>query len=106
MNVQVITVPYDSGHEAERMGRGPLYFIDSGLGEVLSAAGHQVNVARVDSERSFRTEVGTAFELHRKVAGLVRAAREVGDFPIVLAGNCGLASLGTIAGLDESPLGI
>src|SRR4051812_22939234 len=98
MKVEIIAVPYDSGHGNRRMGRGPDHLLGSGLADALRAGGHEVEVSRVSSNSDFPTEVGTSFELYRALAGKVRAARQEGRFPLVLSGNCG-SSLGTLAGL-------
>lgn len=98
MSIHLIEVPYDSGHYALRMGRGPLRFTESGAAERLRARGHEVRESRVVVESAFPTEATTSFALHRAVAEQVRAATAAGGLPLVLAGNCGSA-LGTVSGL-------
>jgi len=46
-------------------------------------------------------EIRTAFELARRLATAVRAARAAGHFPLVLSGNCNTA-VGTLSGLTPS----
>src|SRR5437764_1238622 len=98
--VQVIQVPYDSGHRGLRMGRGPEYFVNNGLVELLRAEGHEVWVESVEAQAEFRAEIKTQFELYGLLAGRVRDARRDGKFPLILSGNCG-ATLGAIAGADK-----
>ena len=99
MDVQLLAVPYDSGNRGVRMGAGPERLIDAGILRALTSAGHQVH-ARIAElpEGSWQSEIQTSFELMRMLATGVAAAREVGSFPIILAGNCNTA-VGTIAGL-------
>ena len=105
MNIQVIQVPYDSGHKGLRTGRGPEHFVQHGIEQVLRDSGHQVDVYRIESKASLTTEVGTAFELNRLLAGQVSSAIRNKMFPVVLAGNCN-SCLGTLAGIRQDPLGI
>ena len=105
IDIQLIQVPYDSGHKDERTGRGPGHFLRHGLDEILRKQGHTVDSQRIEAETSFLTEIGTAFELNRLLAERVKAAREKGSFPIVLAGNCN-SCLGTLAGIGEDRLGV
>jgi arginase len=105
MNVQVIQVPYDSGHRSLRAGSGPEHFINNGLPQFLQDAGHEASVETVESQAEFRTEVQTQFELYRALAGRVAEARRSGKFPLILSGNCG-ATLGAIGGAGTRRLGI
>ena len=109
--LSLLSLPYDSGHYAARMGRGPLHFRDQGAADRLRAAGHDVTDSVVEVTTSFPTEIGTAFALHRALSDAVRAAVAGGRLPLVLAGNCNSA-LGTVSGVraatpnDRSPLGV
>ncbi len=105
MKIQIIQVPYDSGHRDLRQGRGPTHFIEKNLIGILKGDGYQVRATRIDAKLPFTTEIGTAFELNRILSGEVKAAVESGSFPIVLAGNCN-SCLGTIAGIDPMKLGV
>ena len=105
MDIQLIQVPYDSGHKDLRAGRGPGHFLQNGLDNILRGQGHTVASEQIEAKTSFTTEVGTGFELNRLLAERVNIAREKGSFPIVLAGNCN-SCLGTIAGLREENLGV
>lgn len=105
MRIQIIQVPYDSGHKSVRMGRGPEHFIGHGACESLRDRGCEVYVDRIEAMGTFMTEVGTTFELNRLLAERVRTAVNSGSFPLVLAGNCN-SSIGTLAGLDAADLGI
>lgn len=107
MDATLIQVPYDSGHRDERMGRGPGELVRLGAVDTVAAAAcGEVVVERVEADDPFLTEIGTAFELARKLAGEVTRARRNGAFPLVLAGNC-MSAVGTVAGLSDVPrLGI
>lgn len=103
MDVELIQVPYDSGHCEARMGRGPGHLLDAGAaGVVGGAAAGGVHVTRLDTELAFPAEIGVAFDLARKLSGDVARARRAGAFPLVLAGNC-ITALGTLAGLADVP---
>ncbi len=104
MNIQIIQIPYDSGHKGLRTGRGPEHFIQHGVEQALRDRGHQVASYRIESKASLTTEVGTAIELNRLLAEQIRSTTNK-TFPIVLAGNCN-SCLGTLAGIGQSQLGI
>ena len=105
MNIQIIQVPYDSGHKSVRTGRGPEHLLQHRVDQILRDCGHQVRSYRIESNASFTTEIGTAFELNRLLAERISSAISSKMFPIVLAGNCN-SCLGTIAGIGQSRLGI
>lgn len=105
MKVQIIQVPYDSGHRGVRMGRGPEHFIHHGIDQMLRARGHEVHVDTIEASIPFRAEIATAFELNRSLAEHVRAALTRRSFPLVLSGNCN-SCLGTLAGINSSHVGI
>jgi len=105
MNIQIIQVPYDSGHEGVRTGKGPDHFIKNGLEQILQKNGHVASVTKVESRISFSTEIGTTFEMNRLLAECVRSAVGNNHFPLVLAGNCN-SCVGTIAGINSRGLGI
>lgn len=111
MRIHTILVPYDSGHRAARMGRGPLHFSKHGATDRLRAGGHEVIESVVDVTTTFPTEIGTSFELYRDLANRVGEAVTDRAFPLALAGNCG-SSLGTVSGVraatpnDPSDIGV
>ena len=105
MKIQLIAVPYDTGHFNERMGYGPTHLVGNGVPEGLIADGHDVDIETIDIDNRFLSEIGSAFELKRKIAGAVRHAISNHRFPMVLAGNCN-ASVGVMAGIDRQRTGI
>jgi arginase len=98
MDVTVVTVPYDTGLRAYRMGAGPQALVAAGLPDRLAAAGRAVIVEEVAPQTEPTAEIRTAFELMRGVSTRVRAAAAAGHFPVILSGNCS-ASVGTLGGL-------
>ena len=98
MHVHLLSVAFDSGHAATRLGRGPGAFLAAGLVERLRGAGHSVEPIAVETGARFPTEIATAFELDRRLAGAVRAAVWQRALPLVLTGNC-ISALGVLAGL-------
>lgn len=103
--VQLLLIPYDSGHRSLRVGGGPEHFLNNGLAEVLQSQGHEVSVETIESQKEFRAEVGTQFELYGYLAERVAEARENNRFPLILSGNCG-ATVGALAGAGAKPLGL
>jgi arginase len=87
------------------MGRGPEHFLINGLAEVLQSQGHDVSVETIESQREFRAEVATQFELYGYLAERVAESRQNSRFPLILSGNCG-ATLGAIAGAGAKKLGV
>jgi arginase len=105
MDIQMISVPYDSGFKSTRMGRGPGHLLMNGAAWLFTEAGHQVQVQLIEAGENFQTEIRSAFVLNRLVSDRVRAARTQGVFPLVLSGNCGSA-LGAVSGLGAEGLGL
>ena len=104
MDIQIIQVPYDSGHEHVRTGKGPAWLLDNDLDGVLKAGGHRVQVRSVRSDLPLPTENGTTFDVIRRLAQQVRSAVRDRCFPIILAGNCN-SCVGATAGLITSIVG-
>lgn len=103
MPVRLIQVPYDSGHRARRMGRGPLHLVAAGALDRLAAPGG-IALVPIEADAAFATEIGSAFDLHRGVAASVRSACSASALPLILSGNCNSA-IGTVAGLQAAGLG-
>lgn len=106
MEIQLLAVPYDSGHRSARMGAGPEALLKAGLERTLRQNGHRVHtkIAELPAD-SWHAEIQTSFELMRMLSAAVKDAVESGRFPIVLAGNCSTA-VGTIAGLGATSTGV
>jgi arginase len=98
MSIDLITVPYDSGHRGRRMGAGPLAFAEAGAAERLRAVAGSVRETAVGVEPELAAEIATAFDLARATAFAVRTALGRGSLPLVLAGNC-ISAAGTLAAL-------
>src|SRR5919108_5900913 len=100
MDLHLFTVPYDTARRGERMGAGPEHLLRSGAAERLRARGHRVRVDQIAlPEGAFPAEISTAFALQRAVAAGVERAIGATELPIVLAGNCNTAAVGTLAGV-------
>ncbi|HKR07628.1 MAG TPA: arginase family protein [Gemmatimonadaceae bacterium] len=99
MEIQILAVPYDSGHRGLRMGAGPEALLKAGLVDALREEGHTVHVriAELDAHQ-WHAEIQSSFELMRMLSTAVREARKASRFPIILAGNCNTA-VGTLAGV-------
>jgi arginase len=92
--IELLVVPYDSGHRGLRLGAGPLDLLAHGA----EARAGAPPASMVEASEGFRAEGGTGFDLNRRLAEVVRGYVERGALPVVLAGNCA-TSLGTVAGL-------
>jgi arginase len=103
MDVQLLLVPYDSGQRDWRCGAGPEHLVRAGLPDHLKRQGHTVTAVHIieDDPAYPPAEIRTAFELARRLATAVRAARTAGHFPLVLGGNCNTA-VGTLSGLTPA----
>jgi arginase len=107
MDIHLVTVPYDTARRAERMGAGPGQLLACGAVERLEAGGHRVRVDEIAlPDDELPAEIRSAFELQRAVAVHVRRAAIHRSLPIVLAGNCNVAALGTLAGLRARNVGV
>lgn len=106
MDIQILAVPYDSGHRGLRMGAGPEAMLRAGLVQALRDQGHDVHVRIAELPASeWQAEIQSSFALMRMLSAAVREARDAGRFPIVLAGNCSTA-VGTLAGLGADSTGV
>jgi arginase len=105
MQVQVITVPYDSAQPGKRMGAGLDAFLQHGRVAHLQQRGYDVAAQQVAVESAFPAEIATSFELYRLLSSRVQQARSARQFPLVLSGNCSSA-LGTVAGCAPQALGV
>jgi arginase len=83
------------------MGAGPLRLIgDPAISDELRAQGWDVRHETTETPDPNDPEIVRVVEGDRRLARRVRAARERGAFPVVLAGNCN-SCLGTVAGLGS-----
>jgi arginase len=105
MKIQIIQVPYDSGHESLRTGRGPDHFMQRGVVEILRDRGHEVDSYRITSNSYWKADIETTFELDRLLAEQVGNAIANNKFPFVLAGSCNCC-VGTLAGIGQDSLGV
>lgn len=105
MRIEMVAVPYDSGQRGARMGAGPAGILGRGIAAQLQEAGHTVHSHTVEADAGFHTEVGTSIALYRGLAAYLRASAASGEFPIVLAGNCG-GTLGALGALAHEDLGL
>nr|WP_272943136.1 arginase family protein [Microbacterium yannicii] len=100
-SVHLLVAPYDSGRFDERMGAGPRALQIAGAARVLRESGHNVLEVELEPISEWRSELATAFELHRVIAEATSTARRSGAFPLLLAGNCN-ATVGALAGLTAT----
>jgi len=101
-SISLIQLPYDSGRFGERMGRGPIALIESGLAEHLRSLGNEVDVASVRLSEDLHSEANALVELQRLTVPLLRDALSRQARPIILSANCGPAALSAVAALNQS----
>ena len=86
------------------MGAGPERLLVAGIDRAIAADGHRVSVTLVElPPNAWTSETGTAFELMRRVAAAISAAKK--SVPVILAGNC-ITSLGALAAYPPRRTGI
>lgn len=108
-DLQVIAVPYDSGHRSFRMGTGPEHLLDHGLAEALQSRQRGLDFSIIRPVSDPPVEVAAAFEFDTLVSQEVHKTLSEGVFPLTLSGNCNTAVgtiAGAIAGADSQGLGI
>jgi arginase len=107
--LRLISHPFHNGLEGVDMGAGPLRLLaDAELSADLEAQGWVVESQTVETPDADDPEIVRIAEADRRLARVVRATVEEGEFPLVLAGNCN-SCLGTAAGLGHAgtePLGV
>ena len=104
--VELMLVPYDSGHRGKRAGAGPQRLVDAGIEGVLQETGASVRATSIDLPNDFfPAEPQAAFAIHRLLSQSVGDASARNAFPLILSGNCN-TSLGIISGLRVPDLGI
>ena len=94
--LRLIAWPYHAGLRDVSMGHGPTVLARDE--ELLAELGSPA-VEFVSPVDESQPEVARIFELDRRLARSVRLARDAGDFPLVLAGNCA-SCLGTVGGSE------
>ena len=101
LSVQLVRVPYDSGHLRVRMGAGPDVLAPA-IAARLRDAGASVADEAIGIDDRFPIEAANTFALHRELTARVRAARAAKAFPLVVAGNCGSANATVTALRDDA----
>ena len=100
-SIRIIRVPFDSGHESWRMGKGPVAL----TGDQMLAEGPGVSEVRdVRLSPGIRYEMEATLELHRLVAAEVAESHESGETPVIFSGNCNVPAV-AVAAASEGPLG-
>ena len=106
MNIQLLSLPYDSGVPDVRLGLGPRRIMEAGLKGHLEASGHVARHQVIEmTGQPLEPEPHAAIQLNRALAESVSSAARDGWFPVVLAGNC-YSAVGTVAGLGPQRTGV
>lgn len=104
--ITVIALPYDSGRWNERMGRGPLHLLGSGLADRLRAQQNDVEVRTVRLPETFHSEGQALVELQNLARPIVREAISKKRRVLILSGNCGPAALTAVSALNPRTTGV
>jgi len=105
-DLQLIAWPYHAGLREVGMGRGGAALArDDRFHAALADGGCTVTAETIPPVDEDAPEIARIFELDRRLARRVAAARERGAFPLVLGGNC-CSCLGTVAGAGPDGLGV
>lgn len=102
----LIALPYDSGRFDERMGRGPLYLLGSGLQEHIRALQPDLEVVEIRLPENFYAEAAALVALQKLAVEAVRESLARNRRVLILSGNCGPAALGASASLDPETTGV
>ena len=104
--ITLVALPYDSGRFDERMGRGPLHLLESGLAERLRARQPDVDVVTIRLAENLYSDAGALVELQRRAVDALRKSLAENRRILILSGNCGPAALGATAALDPHKTGV
>jgi arginase len=104
-DIRLLVVPYEIGRLRDGVGAGPERLLEHGAADVLAASGAAVETTVIELDAPDDNEVDTSFAVIGRLAEAVRAARDAGEFPVVLSGSC-LAAVGVVAGLGEAAPGV
>jgi arginase len=104
--VALIGSPFHLGQRGVGMGAGPLRLLGaSAVPAALARAGREAELAWLEAADEPEHEIGRVFELNRRLAEMVAAARATGELPAIVAGNCNVC-LGAVAGIAAERPGI
>ncbi|SDD81324.1 arginase family protein [Rhodospira trueperi] len=106
MTVHIIECPYDSGRRDWRMGRGVPRLTEAVVLPTLADAGLTARRVTLRLENDETAEIAATFELQRRTAASIRQARRDGAWPFIVSGNCNVAAVGAVAGLDGDDIGV
>ena len=104
-DIRLIVVPYELGRLRDGVGLGPERLLERGAAEALAAHGAAVETTLIELDEPDDNEIDTSFQVIGRLAEAVRAARDEGEFAVVLSGSC-LAAVGVVAGLGEAAPGV
>lgn len=102
----LIALPYDSGRFDERMGRGPLHLLGSGLQEHLRALAPDLEVVEIRLPENFHAEAAALVALQKLAVEAIRESLARNRRVLILSGNCGPAALSAAAALDPETTGV
>lgn len=105
MKLMLIQVPYHLGKRGFGMGAGPLRFLQANIIQTLQDSGHSLKFESIELDRPFEDEIKAIGRLNTLLKEKVQEGVKQGYFPLILGGDCNTC-LGTLAGLNDSSIGI
>ena len=102
----LIALPYDSGRFDERMGRGPLHLLGSGLQEHIRALEPDLEVVEIRLPENFYAEAAALVALQKLAVEAIRESLARNRRVLILSGNCGPAALSAVSALDPQTTGV
>jgi arginase len=104
--LRLICWPFHNGLRNVGMGSGASRLLaDEPLCRAIQAEGWSLSCEQIEAVDESRGEIARVMELVRRLADRVRAAKDDGAFPLVLAGGCN-SSLGTTAAITTGEVGV
>jgi arginase len=101
----LIALPYDSGRFDERMGRGPLHLLGSGLEQHLRAFEPDLEVVTICLPKKFHAEAEALVALQKLAVQAIEESLARHRRILILSGNCGPAALSAASALDPLTTG-
>ena len=104
--ITLIALPYDSGKFDERMGRGPLHLLRSGLKEHLRALDPDLEVVAIHLPENFYAEAEALVALQKLAVEAIHESLSRNRRVLILSGNCGPAALSAASALNAQTTGV
>lgn len=105
LKIALINVPFHLDKEEDGMGRGPVRYLEAGIGQNLKEQDYNVKIEKIRLIEQYDDVMKSIAVINNSLGKVVKKTLMDGFFPFILAGNCNTC-LGTLAGFDEPKPGI